>query len=206
MVVRAATSQTADLQQWQDNAGTVLAKIMSNGSLFVNSTGTSNDSITIQRASTTRFKVDPYGNVFATALTAGDVVNAISGTTAGIYTGTASNIGLIIKAASSQTGDLQQWQNSAGTVLSRVGSSGEISTNNLLSQQGGLTCIVLGVQRNVGLATNNPNFGSGQQVVFIGNSGSVPTLDPTGGGILYVENGALKYRGSSGTVTTIANA
>jgi len=26
------------------------------------------------------------------------------------------------------------------------------------------------------------------------------------GGILYVEGGALKYRGSSGTVTTIANA
>jgi hypothetical protein len=28
----------------------------------------------------------------------------------------------------------------------------------------------------------------------------------TGGGILYVDAGALKYRGSSGTVTTIAPA
>jgi hypothetical protein len=37
-------------------------------------------------------------------------------------------------------------------------------------------------------------------------NGTAPTANPTGGGILYVESGALKYRGSSGTVTTIANA
>ena len=35
---------------------------------------------------------------------------------------------------------------------------------------------------------------------------TVPTANPSGGGVLYVESGALKYRGSSGTVTTIANA
>jgi hypothetical protein len=34
----------------------------------------------------------------------------------------------------------------------------------------------------------------------------VPTTNPSGAGILYVESGALKYRGTSGTVTTIANA
>jgi hypothetical protein len=36
-------------------------------------------------------------------------------------------------------------------------------------------------------------------------NGTAPTADVTGGQ-LYVESGALKYRGSSGTVTTIANA
>lgn len=35
---------------------------------------------------------------------------------------------------------------------------------------------------------------------------TVPTANPTGGGVLYVEAGALKYRGSSGTITTIAVA
>jgi fructose-specific component phosphotransferase system IIB-like protein len=40
--------------------------------------------------------------------------------------------------------------------------------------------------------------------IFIGNQ-SVPGT-PTGGGHLYVESGALKYKGSSGTVTTIAAA
>ncbi len=43
-------------------------------------------------------------------------------------------------------------------------------------------------------------------VLFIANSPSVPAIDPVGGGNLYVESGALKYRGSSGTITTIAAA
>ena len=37
-------------------------------------------------------------------------------------------------------------------------------------------------------------------------NGIAPSVSLTGGGILYVEAGALKYRGSSGTVTTIAPA
>lgn len=127
LIVKAAASQTADLQQWQDSAGTVLAKIMSNGSLFVNSTGTANDPITIQRASATRFKVDPYGNVFAVALTAGNVVNSIAGTTAGIYATSASTIGAVIRGAASQTANLQEWQDSAGIVLAKIDASGNIT-------------------------------------------------------------------------------
>lgn len=50
------------------------------------------------------------------------------------------------------------------------------------------------------------SFGSGDKVIFIGNVATAPTTNPTGGGILYVEAGALKFRGSSGTVTTIAPA
>jgi hypothetical protein len=37
-------------------------------------------------------------------------------------------------------------------------------------------------------------------------SGSAPTGNPTGGGFLWVEAGALKYRGTGGTVTTIGPA
>jgi hypothetical protein len=42
--------------------------------------------------------------------------------------------------------------------------------------------------------------------IEIANAATVPTTSPTGGGVLYCEAGALKYRGSSGTVTTIAVA
>lgn len=41
--------------------------------------------------------------------------------------------------------------------------------------------------------------------VFITNTSATP-VTPTGGGILYVESGALKYRGSSGTITTLGVA
>lgn len=50
------------------------------------------------------------------------------------------------------------------------------------------------------------SYGSGNGVMFLGNANTVPSANPTGGGILYVEAGALKYRGSAGTITTIANA
>ena len=49
-------------------------------------------------------------------------------------------------------------------------------------------------------------LGGGQGVLAIANATTAPATNPTGGGILYAEAGALKYRGSSGTVTTIAAA
>lgn len=46
----------------------------------------------------------------------------------------------------------------------------------------------------------------GPRSLLIGNSVTPPSVDPTAGGELYVEDGALKFRGSSGTVTVIAPA
>jgi hypothetical protein len=57
---------------------------------------------------------------------------------------------------------------------------------------------------NIGF--NGTSFGGGVGVRFMGNAATVPTSNPTGGGILYAEAGALKWRGSSGTVTPIAPA
>lgn len=70
----------------------------------------------------------------------------------------------------------------------------------------GLTSLYLAVNQNVGLVGATGSFGGGTGVIAIANRGTAPTSNPSGGGILYVESGALKYRGSSGTVTTIANA
>ena len=65
----------------------------------------------------------------------------------------------------------------------------------------------LGAGGNIGFrATKNKDFGGGQGVIAIANASVAPTVDPAGGGILYVEGGALKYRGSNGTVTEIAPA
>ena len=58
---------------------------------------------------------------------------------------------------------------------------------------------------NVGIWTAT-EFGIGAGVIGIGNCATVPTTNPVNAGVLYVQAGALKFRGSSGTVTTIANA
>lgn len=49
-------------------------------------------------------------------------------------------------------------------------------------------------------------LGGGVGVIGITNATTVPGTNPTGGGVLYAEGGALKWRGSSGTVTPIAAA
>lgn len=63
--------------------------------------------------------------------------------------------------------------------------------------------LVIDSSGNLGLGGHS--FGSGVGVVFLANA-TAPSGTPTGGGILYVESGALKYKGSSGTVTTVAAA
>jgi hypothetical protein len=50
------------------------------------------------------------------------------------------------------------------------------------------------------------DFGGGTGVVGIDNASVVPTTNPTGGGILYADAGAGKWRGSGGTVTTFGPA
>lgn len=60
---------------------------------------------------------------------------------------------------------------------------------------------------NIALFTDTvSDWESMEKGMFIANSTTVPTGDPVGGGFLFVEAGALKYRGSSGTVTTVGPA
>jgi hypothetical protein len=58
---------------------------------------------------------------------------------------------------------------------------------------------------NIGIRTTS-QFGGGRGVMAIANASVAPSINPAGGGVLYVEDGALKYRGSNGTVTVIAPA
>jgi hypothetical protein len=57
---------------------------------------------------------------------------------------------------------------------------------------------------NVGIGATT--FGTSAANVFAILNGTAPTTSPGNTGQIYVEAGALKYRGSSGTVTTLANA
>ncbi|HKY45194.1 MAG TPA: hypothetical protein VJM50_19030 [Pyrinomonadaceae bacterium] len=65
---------------------------------------------------------------------------------------------------------------------------------------------------NVGIgfarARDFKEFGGGHGVIVIANASVAPDPDQTvpGAGILFIENGALKYMGSNGTITEIAPA
>lgn len=51
-----------------------------------------------------------------------------------------------------------------------------------------------------------PSMGGGVGVIGLSNATTVPTANPVGGGLLYAEAGAGKWRGSGGTITTFGPA
>ena len=57
---------------------------------------------------------------------------------------------------------------------------------------------------NVGIGTTDFGSGTGGCIGIV--NATAPSGTPVGGGVLYVEAGALKFKGSSGTVTVIAAA
>ena len=96
----------------------------------------------------------------------------------------------------------------ANIATDAAGASGFFApSNGAIAYSGGGTerFRIAATTGNVGIGTTD-QFGSGVKVVGIANATTAPTANPTGGGVLYVDAGALKYRGSSGTVTIIAAA
>jgi hypothetical protein len=87
--------------------------------------------------------------------------------------------------------------------------SDELQLNGRKEDDSGFESILTlqrpGAGGNIGFRTGS-QFGAGKGVIAIANALVVPSVNPNGGGVLFVENGALKYRGSAGTVTTIAPA
>lgn len=69
----------------------------------------------------------------------------------------------------------------------------------------GWRIVATGAAANFGVVGGS-DFGGGEKVVAIPNAMTVPGTNPSGGGVLYVESGALKYRGSSGTITILGPA
>ena len=129
----------------------------------------------------------------------------------GVVSADAARVGQIIRGAASQSANLLEVQNSASSVIMSITSSGNVrATNGLLTNgiqgQDTLTAITVSNGRGITIGTGSAIQGGGAGVIGIANAGTVPTSNPSGGGILYVEAGALKFRGSSGTITTIANA
>ena len=263
--LQGAASQSANLQTWEDSAGTVLASVSAAGlgnfvgGLMVNASN--------------YFQVTSGGLV-------GIGIAANSAQTVLMAPPSTTNKALTVRGMAAQTGNLQEWQDSASTALASVSAAGlgtfagisssasvtiTATNGNFVSQgasgqwsgldlknstsnrwkiqrngtaesgsnagsdldiyaymdDGTTSLTPVRITRATGIVTINngltlatttslslgtPSLGGGAGVISIANATTAPTTNPTGGGILYVESGALKFRGSSGTVTTIAAA
>jgi len=103
---------------------------------------------------------------------------------------------------SSSTNRIREYVYSGSNLTSSLITLGESSYT---IQVGGTTDI-LTVTSGLNVGINGLSVGGGSGVMFVANATTVPTTNPTGGDILYVQAGALKYRGSSGTITTLGAA
>ena len=129
LVVKGAASQTANLQEWQNSAGTVLASVGPTGGLTTNSTGYSNTALSIVNNSSTVFEINQYGQSWnSTNSTFGNYYNTDGGTLpqVSIFSSATGKKGLIVRGAASQTANLQEWQDSAGTANAFVQVNGNM--------------------------------------------------------------------------------
>jgi hypothetical protein len=118
VVVRAATNQTADLQQWQDASGNVVSRVGPDGQLEISVTSgvisITNDDGTLTITPTT-----------------GDAVAKLNLGNANTWSATQTlapatdTVPLVIKASATQTAALQQWQDTTGKTLSSVNAAGQ---------------------------------------------------------------------------------
>lgn len=309
LIVKGMASQTGNLQQWQNSAGTVQSYVDATGGLY----GPVFASVAQSGSFLTTAAAGPLTATAGGAAIVGLVVQAAVGQTANVQewrnaagataayivanagtmvlsgnltvnqnitVGGTASVGVVTltaKGVAAQTADLQQWQNSGSTALTRVAADGSVYVpdttitdparglrvttpggTNLLSFQGldygGVTYAFFSTNRTYGVggwtgtgwhgtragaslqlnnetivlyqfpaSSNTPTvswlvdhdknmglgtqqFGSGAGVIGLLDATTVPTTNPVGGGVLYSEAGALKWREPSGTVRVFGSA
>lgn len=163
----------------------------SQGIFMTSTTGvTTGNLLTLRNNSRDDFVVKGGGLVGIRVATAHVPAGALE-----ISQGDTSTFGLAMTATASGT-DMINLKDSAGNQRFQVSNAGNTifraTTFSTSALQLGATSADVG--------------GSSGSVISMKNAVTSPTTNPTAGGIIYVESGALKYRGSSGTVTTIAPA
>jgi len=130
LTVRAIASQTSVLQAWQNS---------SSGNIATMSTGGA-------------FGISGYISVGSTSVSSGvaSSVNIVN----------ASHKGIVVKAASSQTANLQEWTDNAGGVLASINGSGAFSVS------GNQTVDEFRI-RNIRASTSQPSGGNDGDVWFV---------------------------------------
>ena len=180
--VRGMAAQSGALTIWQDSASTTLASVSAAGlGSFTGVSAASGTGTIYAQYMQYGSGTGPYIQLTSTG---GSVVVRPRAT---------NEIPFVVNGLTSQSVNLQNWQVN-GSTLASVSLAG-------LGTFAGVT-----LSTTTSLSLGTPSLGGGAGVISIANATTVPTTDPTGGGILYVESGALKFRGSSGTITTIAAA
>jgi hypothetical protein len=118
-IVKGMASQTANLQEWQNSAGFINARVASNGGVFAPSFAAGSGGFV------------STDNVVDRAFSGPFLV--MGSTNATMQTRAATNVGLIVKGAASQTANLMEFKDSASTNVLTISPVGAIRSASRLS-------------------------------------------------------------------------
>ena len=156
LILKGAASQSANYFEIQNSSGTAIAYINSVGSFITT------DSITATGSVLATNGVYANTGYIGAEISAKPFLSTV--------------IGIIVRAATSQTADLQQWQNSSGTVLAKVDASGSVTAVDL-TLSGNLT--VNGTTTNL----NTTNLVVEDKNIIIADVATPSDTTADGGGI-----------------------
>ena len=156
LILKGAASQSSNYFEIQNSSGTAIAYINSVGSFITT------DSITATGSVLATNGVYANTGYIGAEISAKPFLSTV--------------IGIIVRAATSQTADLQQWQNSSGTVLAKVDASGSVTAVDL-TLSGNLT--VNGTTTNL----NSTNLVVEDKNIIIADVATPSDTTADGGGI-----------------------
>jgi hypothetical protein len=132
LIVKAVTSQTANLQEWQNSAGSIVSSIGPTGaaSLSAGNYQYQYPTVTIGDAAY-GFSVEGgylrYYTAYASGLGGHTWYGGPNNTYGRMVLG--NNGSFVLKGIASQTANLTEWQDSSGTVKSAINASGSLELN-----------------------------------------------------------------------------
>lgn len=167
LIIKRVAGQTANLLEFQLDTGTIMSRIDSSGDAYfglinssyqvlINSGGSGILPLRVRGAasqSANLLELQTSDGVLQTAFSPIGYAQIGAGTNPGgqlgIPLGSASNRGIVIRGAASQSANLQEWQNSAGTILAKIESTGAASFSS-----GNATITSGGIIRGLQVSTN----------------------------------------------------
>ena len=210
-----ASGQSQNLLEFANISGNILAQINANGGAVFNENGLDTD-FRVEGDATTHL-------IFADASAEGVMFGTSTDLSSrvGIVPNAATDIGLVIKAAASQTASLTEWQNSSAALLLSIGELGQIrvagswdpvigapTAGLVFVDNGGTyndTLIAKDTSGNIGYVVTNPGShqfftaGSSTPMFEITPSGvSLASITLTGQGAYTAPTGVI-FNNSGGT-------
>jgi hypothetical protein len=150
LIVKSSFSPTLNLQEWQDSSSNVLASIGPDGSATFSQLNLIDQSTTLAKDQSDNlvFTDSVTGSITLSELAslgqtpwtqnidaAGYALTAVSQLD---IEGTIDEVQLIVKASSSQSSNLQEWQASSSDVLASISSNGDLEVAGKITATGGI--------------------------------------------------------------------